>query len=100
MLPLTYNDIVELSGEALRGKHAPLHLAPLAGRGRNSGNARIPGEGDYPQFPIWRKAPHPTLSPQERDEGANNLQQSWRFDWEPPKAVLRDVWTIVGILGC
>jgi hypothetical protein len=20
---------------------------------------------------------------------ANNLQQSWRFDWEPPKAVLR-----------
>jgi hypothetical protein len=25
---------------------------------------------------------------------ANNLQQSWRFDWEPPKAVLRDVWTI------
>ena len=23
-----------------------------------------------------------------------NLQQSWRFDWEPPKAVLRDVWTI------
>jgi hypothetical protein len=32
--------------------------------------------------------------------GANNLQQSWRFDWEPPKAVLRDVWTIVWILGC
>jgi len=31
---------------------------------------------------------------------ANNLQQSWRFDWEPPKAVLRDVWTIVWILGC
>ena len=23
--------------------------------------------------------------------GANNLQLSWRFDWEPPKAVLRDV---------
>ena len=22
---------------------------------------------------------------------ANNLQQSWRFDWEPPKAVLRDL---------
>jgi hypothetical protein len=31
---------------------------------------------------------------------ANNLQQSWRFDWEPPKAVLRDVFTIVWILGC
>ena len=31
---------------------------------------------------------------------ANNLQQSWRFDWEPPKAVLRDVWTMVWILGC
>ena len=30
---------------------------------------------------------------------ANNLQQSWRFDWEPPKAVLRDVWTIDWILG-
>jgi hypothetical protein len=33
-------------------------------------------------------------------DGANNLQQSWRFDWEPPKAVLRDVWTIDWILGC
>jgi hypothetical protein len=31
---------------------------------------------------------------------ANNLQQSWRFDWEPPKAVLRDIWTIDWILGC
>jgi hypothetical protein len=31
---------------------------------------------------------------------ANNLQQSWRFDKEPPKAVLRDVWTINWILGC
>jgi hypothetical protein len=31
---------------------------------------------------------------------ANNLQQSWRFDREPPKAVLRDVWTIDWILGC
>jgi hypothetical protein len=31
--------------------------------------------------------------------GANNLQQSWRFDREPPKAVLRDVWTIDWILG-
>ena len=30
---------------------------------------------------------------------ANNLQQSWRFDREPPKAVLRDVWTIDWILG-
>jgi DNA-binding transcriptional LysR family regulator len=30
---------------------------------------------------------------------ANNLQQSWRFDWEPPKAVLRDVRTIDWILG-
>ena len=29
---------------------------------------------------------------------ANNLQQSWRFDWEPPKAVLRDVRTIDWIL--
>jgi hypothetical protein len=34
------------------------------------------------------------------DLQANNLQQSWRFDWEPPKAVLRDVWTIDWILGC
>ena len=34
-----------------------------------------------------------------REDEANNLQQSWRFDWEPPKAVLRDVWTIVWILG-
>jgi hypothetical protein len=31
---------------------------------------------------------------------ANNLQQSWRFDWEPPKAVLWDVRTIIWILGC
>jgi hypothetical protein len=31
---------------------------------------------------------------------ANNLQQSWRFDWGPPKAVLRDVWTIIWIVGC
>jgi hypothetical protein len=30
---------------------------------------------------------------------ANNLQQSWRFDWEPPKAVLRDVRTIDWISG-
>jgi hypothetical protein len=29
---------------------------------------------------------------------ANNLQQSWRFDWEPPKAVLSDVRTIDWIL--
>jgi len=34
------------------------------------------------------------------DGTANNLQQSWRFDWEPPKAVLRDIWTIDWILGC
>jgi len=32
-------------------------------------------------------------------EGANNLQQSWRFGWEPPKAVLRDFVTIDWILG-
>src|SRR6476646_1015076 len=32
-------------------------------------------------------------------ETANNLQQSWRFDWEPPKAVLRDVRTIDWIFG-
>src|SRR5438034_10991605 len=30
---------------------------------------------------------------------ANNLQQSWRFGWEPPKAVLRDVRTIDWIFG-
>ena len=30
---------------------------------------------------------------------ANNLQQSWRFDGEPPKAVLRDFGTIDWILG-
>jgi hypothetical protein len=30
---------------------------------------------------------------------ANNLQQSWRFDREPQKAVLRDVRTIDWILG-
>ena len=30
---------------------------------------------------------------------ANNLQQSWRFDWEPPKAVLRDVRTVDWIFG-
>jgi hypothetical protein len=29
---------------------------------------------------------------------ANNLQQSWRFDGEPPKAVLRDIRTIDRIL--
>jgi hypothetical protein len=28
-------------------------------------------------------------------KGANNLQQSWRFDGEPPKAVLRDISTTV-----
>ena len=42
----------------------------------------------------------PSLSNAGRNLSANNLQQSWRFDWEPPKAVLRDVWTIVWILGC
>jgi hypothetical protein len=31
--------------------------------------------------------------------GANNHQQSWMFDWEPPKAVLRDIRTIDWILG-
>ena len=36
----------------------------------------------------------------QRGADANNLQQSWRFDWEPPKAVLRDVRTIDWILGC
>ena len=35
----------------------------------------------------------------ERRKKANNLQQSWRFDWEPPKAVLRDVRTTDWILG-
>jgi len=30
---------------------------------------------------------------------ANNLQQSWRFDWEPPKAVLRDAGMINWIWG-
>lgn len=30
---------------------------------------------------------------------ANNLQQSWRFDGEPPKAVLRDFRTIDWIWG-
>ena len=30
---------------------------------------------------------------------ANNLQQSWRFDGEPPKAVLRDIRTMDRILG-
>ena len=30
---------------------------------------------------------------------ANSLQQSWRFDGEPPKAVLRDFGTIDWILG-
>ena len=37
---------------------------------------------------------------QKQKAQANNLQQSWRFDWEPPKAVLKDVWTIDWILGC
>jgi hypothetical protein len=37
---------------------------------------------------------------EEIDPRANNLQQSWRFDREPPKAVLSDVWTIDWILGC
>ena len=56
---------------------------------------------------VGRAAPAPA---QESERGAvvpsilafeaNNLQQSWRFDWEPPKAVLRDVWTIDWILGC
>ena len=30
---------------------------------------------------------------------ANNLQRSWRFDGEPPEAVLRDFGTIDWILG-
>jgi hypothetical protein len=34
-----------------------------------------------------------------RNLDANNLQQSWRFDGEPPKAVLRDFGTIDWILG-
>src|ERR1700681_736030 len=55
--------------DARGGNLSSLHLAPLAGRGRNSGNARISGEGDYPRVPMRREAPHPTLSPQERGEG-------------------------------
>jgi hypothetical protein len=28
-----------------------------------------------------------TLAGFDLNQEANNLQQSWRFDWEPPKAV-------------
>jgi hypothetical protein len=39
------------------------------------------------------------LAPTGSPEAAKNLQQSWRFDREPPKAVLRDFGTIDWILG-
>jgi len=48
---------------------------------------------------LWMQRFHEKL-PQVFASKANNLQQSWRFDWEPPKAVLRDIWTIDWILGC
>ena len=40
-----------------------------------------------------------TELPLDKLDEANNLQQSWRFDWEPPKAVLRDVRMIDWIFG-
>src|SRR6476620_7599778 len=47
----------------------------------------------------WRLAPSAqTIAHRTLVRSANNLQQSWRFDWEPPKAVLRDVMTIDWIL--
>jgi uncharacterized protein len=57
------------------------------------GRERRLGPGDMAFFPagthsVW-------YVPSE----ANNLQQSWRFGWEPPKAVLRDFVTIDWILG-
>jgi hypothetical protein len=55
--------------------------------GRNLLIERYSGEGRTANFPDLAR------------QIANNLQQSWRFDWEPPKAVLRDVRTIDWIFG-
>jgi hypothetical protein len=43
---------------------------------------------------VFAVLPHTT-----QQKPANNLQQSWRFDGEPPKAVLSDIRTIDWILG-
>ena len=45
------------------------------------------------------KGPHFVLDLRAGAPLANNLQQSWRFDWEPPKAVLRDAGMINWIWG-
>jgi hypothetical protein len=44
-----------------------VHLAPLAGRGRIA--IGDPGEGADDSRKVKERAPHPTLSPQERGEG-------------------------------
>jgi integrase/recombinase XerD len=60
--------------------------------------------GRDPLLPLttrqFNRAVHAAADRAAIKKRANNLQQSWRFDWEPPKAVLRDVWTIDWILGC
>jgi hypothetical protein len=65
-------------------------------RGRSERHAACcKSKGEFQKVPAFHHISSSALGSSE----ANNLQQSWRFDREPPKAVLRDVWTIDWILG-
>src|SRR6185312_9216082 len=55
--------------------------------------------GRLATYPRWMISLEQAARSARGHAPANNLQQSWRFDWEPPKAVLRDFRTIDWILG-
>ena len=71
-------------------------LPSLIGRGARSQSDSV---GPREKFLLTSDRPIDHLTPDGLPFGANNLQQSWRFDWEPPKAVLGDVRTIDWIWG-
>jgi hypothetical protein len=67
---------------------------------RTGSDLTTPARASLRYGPSDRSAAQGRLCRRAPTQPANNLQQSWRFDWEPPKAVLRDVRTIDWILGC
>src|SRR5439155_765047 len=52
----------ERNGFELNRSASPVHLAPLAGRGRILRAAKNPGEGGFPQTPLGESPPHPKPS--------------------------------------
>jgi hypothetical protein len=58
---------LEHDGFELNRRGRLVHLVPLAGRGRIA--IGDPGEGADDSRKAKERAPHPTLSPQERGEG-------------------------------